>query len=83
MALLDQRLPEICHRGSLRIEQRARDRPLAARACSGGVQRCLDEHAENMRQRRQTVEPSFGTIKSWMEAPHFQMKILKSAMPLS
>ena len=31
-----------------------------------------------MRQRRQTVEHPFGTIKSWMGATHFQMKTLKN-----
>ncbi len=41
------------------------------------VQRRLDEHPEKMRQRRQTVEHPFGTIKSWMGYTHFQMKTLK------
>ena len=30
-----------------------------------------------MRQRRETVEHPFGTIKYWMGATHFQMKTLK------
>ncbi len=30
-----------------------------------------------MRQRRETVEHPFGTIKSWMGATHFQMRTLK------
>jgi hypothetical protein len=30
-----------------------------------------------MRERRQTVEHPFGTIKSWMGATHFQMRRLK------
>ncbi len=30
-----------------------------------------------MRQRRQTVEHPFGTIKYWMGATHFQMRTLK------
>ena len=30
------------------------------------VQRRLDEHPERMRQRRETVEHPFGTIKCWM-----------------
>ncbi len=42
-----------------------------------GVQRRLDEHLERMRQRRETVEHSFGTIKAWMGSTHFQMKTLK------
>jgi len=41
------------------------------------VERRLDEHPEKMRQRRQTVEHPFGTIKFWMGATHFQMKTLK------
>jgi hypothetical protein len=40
------------------------------------VQRRLDEHPEKMRQRRETVEHSFGTIKARMEATHFLMKTL-------
>ena len=43
------------------------------------VQRRLDEHPEKMRQRRETVEHPFGTIKAWMGATHFQMKTLKKA----
>jgi transposase len=41
------------------------------------VQRRLDEHPEKMRQRRETVEHPFGTIKSWMGSTHFLMKTLK------
>ena len=41
------------------------------------VQRRLDEHPEKMRQRRETVEHPFGTIKCWMGSTHFQMKTLK------
>ncbi len=40
------------------------------------VQRRLDEHPEKMRQRRETVEHPFGTIKARMGAPHFLMKTL-------
>jgi transposase len=42
------------------------------------VQRRLDENPEAMRQRRETVEHPFGTIKSWMGATHFLMKKLKN-----
>jgi transposase len=42
------------------------------------VQRRLDEHPEKMRQRRETVEHPFGTIKAWMGATHFLMKRLKN-----
>ncbi len=41
------------------------------------VQQRLDEHPEKMRQRRQTVEHPFGTIKSWMGYTHFLMRTLK------
>jgi transposase len=40
------------------------------------VQRRLDEHPETMRQRRETVEHPFGTIKCWMGSTHFLMKTL-------
>ena len=40
------------------------------------VQKRLDEHPEKMRQRRETVEHPFGTIKVRMGATHFLMKTL-------
>jgi transposase len=40
------------------------------------VQRRLDEHPEKIRQRRETVEHPFGTIKARMGATHFLMKTL-------
>src|SRR5690242_21803996 len=40
------------------------------------VQRRLDEHPEKMRQRRETVEHPFGTLKAPMGATHFLMKRL-------
>ena len=42
------------------------------------VQRRLDEHPEKMRQRRETIEHPFGTIKARMGATHFLMKRLKN-----
>jgi hypothetical protein len=45
------------------------------------VQKRLDEHPEKMRERRETVEHPFGTIKSWMGSTHFQMKTLKRVGP--
>jgi hypothetical protein len=42
------------------------------------VQQRLDEHPEKMRQRRETVEHPFGTIKARMGATHFLMKRLKN-----
>ncbi|NQV44910.1 MAG: transposase, partial [Rhodospirillales bacterium] len=41
------------------------------------VQQRLDEHPEKMKQRRETAEHPFGTIKCWMGYTHFQMKTLK------
>ena len=40
------------------------------------VQKRLDENPEAMRQRRETVEHPFGTIKARMGATHFLMKTL-------
>ena len=40
------------------------------------VQRRLDQHPERMRQRRETVEHPFGTIKARMGATHFLTKTL-------
>src|SRR5215831_19279989 len=40
------------------------------------VQKRLDEHPEKMRQRRETVEHPFGTMKARMGATHFLMKTL-------
>jgi Transposase DDE domain len=40
------------------------------------VQRRLDQHPEKMRQRRETAEHPFGTIKARMGATHFLMKTL-------
>ena len=40
-------------------------------------QRRLDAHPEQMRQRRETVEHPFGTIKARMGATHFLMKTLQ------
>ena len=40
------------------------------------VQARLDAHPEKMRQRRETVEHPFGTIKMWMGSTHFAMKRL-------
>ena len=40
------------------------------------VQRRLDEYPEKMRQRRETVEHPFGTLKARMGATHFLMKTI-------
>jgi transposase len=42
------------------------------------VQRRLDENPQAMRQRRETVEHPFGTIKAWMGATHFLMRRLRN-----
>jgi len=42
------------------------------------VQRRLDENPEAMRQRRETVEHPFGTIRAHMGATHFLMKRLRN-----
>jgi hypothetical protein len=41
------------------------------------VQNWLDEHPEKMRQRQETVEHPFGTIKARMGAAHFLLKLRK------
>ncbi len=40
------------------------------------VQARVEQDPQNMRQRRETVEHPFGTLKSWMGSTHFQMKRL-------
>jgi transposase len=66
------RIKDQCTTGKeRRIARRAHEHVLEA------VQRRLDEHPEKMRQRRETVEHPFGTIKFWMGYTHFQMKTLK------
>ena len=52
-------------------------RPGPYRHILEAVQHRLDEHPEKMRQRRETVEHPFGTIKARMGATHFLMKTLK------
>ena len=42
------------------------------------VQKRLDENPQAMRQRRETVEHPFGTIKMRLGATHFLMKRLKN-----
>ena len=42
------------------------------------VQQRLDENPEAMRQRRETVEHPFGTLKARMGATHFLMKRLRN-----
>ena len=42
------------------------------------AQKRLDENPQAMRQRRETVEHPFGTLKMRMSATHFLMKRLKN-----
>jgi len=45
---------------------------MCSKPCNAGS----NEHPEKMRQRRETVEHPFGTIKACMGATHFLMKTL-------
>ena len=45
---------------------------MCSKPCNAGS----NEHPEKMRQRRETVEYPFGTIKARMGATHFLMKTL-------
>ena len=54
-------------------------------AAAEPVQKRLDENPQAMRQRRETVEHPFGTMKARMGATHFLMKRLPKVateMPL-
>jgi Transposase DDE domain len=68
--------PELPYQTPMHHRQRAADHALGKRAHSRSVQRRLDEHPEKMRQRRETVEHPFGTIKVRMGATHFLTKTL-------
>ena len=72
-----ERLPGLRHQGSLHHGKERRITRWEHEHVLEAVQRRLDEHPEKMRQRRETVEHPFGTIKAWMGATHFQMKTLK------
>src|SRR5262249_52953691 len=75
--VLDQRLSKLRHQTPLHYWQGATDHAMGTRARSRStVQQRLDEHPEKMRQRRETVEHPFGTIKARMGATHFLMKTL-------
>jgi hypothetical protein len=60
----------------LHHRQGATDHPMEHEHILEAVQRRLDEHPEKMRQRRETVEHPFGTIKTRMGAIYFLMKAL-------
>jgi Transposase DDE domain len=75
-ALLDERLPELpgaveCTTGNeRRIPRWEHEHILEA------AQRRLDENPQAMRERRETVEHPFGTLKMRMGSTHFLMKRL-------
>jgi hypothetical protein len=46
-------------------------------AALDAMQHRLDQRPEAMRERRQTVEHPFGTLKAWMGATHFLTRTLK------
>ena len=50
--------------------------------CRGGAAP-FDENPQAMRQRRETVEHPFGTIKAHMGATHFLMKTLPKATEMA
>jgi Transposase DDE domain len=74
--LFDQCLPALPHQTSLYHRQERRITRWEHENIVEAVQRRLDEHPEKMRQRRETVEHPFGTIKARMGATHFLMKTL-------
>jgi hypothetical protein len=75
--LLDQRLPELRPQDNCTTAKERRITRWEHEHILEAVQRRLDEHPEKMRQRRETVEHPFGTIKARMGATHFLMKTLK------
>src|SRR3954453_3611034 len=64
-------LKELCTTGKERRITRHQDEHVLE-----AVQRRLDANPQAMRQRRETVEHPFGTIKARMGATHFQMRTL-------
>ena len=74
--LLDQRLPSCAIKRNCTTAKERRITRWEHEHVLEAVQRRLDEHPEKMRQRRETVEHPFGTIKARMGATHFLMKTL-------
>src|SRR5579864_4973373 len=74
--LRDQGLPALCHQADCTKGNERRIKRWEHEHILEVVQRRLDEHPEKMRQRRETVEHPFGTIKARMGATHFLMKTL-------
>jgi hypothetical protein len=67
------RVPRLCAQASLHDRQGAADYTLGALEA---VQKRLDKNPQAMRQRRETAEHPFGTLKMRMGATHFLMKRL-------
>ena len=74
--LLDQRLPGCAIKHNCTTSKERRITRWEHEHILEAVQCRLDEHPEKMRQRRETVEHPFGTIKARMGATHFLMKTL-------
>ena len=77
--LLDQRLPELSDQGAVHHRQGAPPQPGGSTStCWRRCSAASIENPEAMRQRRETVEHPFGTLKARMGATHFLMKLLKN-----
>ena len=74
--LLDQRLQGCAIKATCTTGKERRITRWEYEEILEAVQRRLDEHPEKMRQRRETVEHPFGTLKARMGATHFLMKAL-------
>jgi hypothetical protein len=70
------RLPRSAARSFMKPASLVTNGSSKERRITGWEQRRLDQHPEKMRQRRETVEHPFGTIKARMGATHFLMKTL-------
>ena len=73
---MDQRLPSCAIKRNCTTAKERRITRWEHEHVLEAVQRRLDEHPEKMRQRRETVEHPFGTIKARMGATHFLTKTL-------
>ena len=76
-SLLDHRMPDLRHQDRCTTGKERRITRWEHEHILEAVQRRLDANPEAMRQRRETVEHPFGTIKARMGATHFLMKTLK------
>jgi hypothetical protein len=74
--LFDQRVPELRTEASLHDRHPASHRSLQHENVLELVQKRLDENPQAARQRRETVDHPFGTMKTRMGATHFLIKTL-------